>query len=491
MFRNYNYLGYNNPYYFTKEGKFEIHQNFPKAIAQFPGEKVVDPAAAIEMLNKEFFLGDRTVIENLNKTPWLAKPNTDFNHWEYDEAPKHGSLNIEEKEIAKILFQKICDEIALYVGDKKSIGILLSGGMDSRMVAGALDFLMKNNKVSNLKVTAVTWGNSNTRDVIYAKKISERLNWEWKHYPVTAEGLLQNIRETAIYGCEYSPMHLHAIPQIRDDNDFDVILAGSYGDSVGRAEFGGKNIRHVEPLLKNIHNVSSLFRDDVFEDSIKKIENDVTSYHKLFPRDEKYMQNELDYQLHYMRRMLNPCMDLFNEKMEFYQVFSHPDVYSFMWTIHPDKRNDDIYKHMLLEFVTPLDDIPWARTGLKYGEKTGIPDEYLKRHHTYVHILQKEILEDIKKMVLREEFKSLGIFKYKSIEILFKLIKYFPLNSLYYTEKVAWLASLAEMSRLYKVKGNPQLKKAEFNEYSIIYEYMKRYSRNKAGYFLRKLSLIK
>lgn len=184
-------------------------------------------------------------------------------------------------------------------------------------------------------------------------------------------------------------------------------------------------------------------------------------------------------------------MDLFNEKMEFFQFFSHLDMYCYMWSIHPDKRNDDIYKHMLLEFVTPLDDIPWARTGLKYGEKTGMPVAYLRRHHTYVHILQKEILEDIKKKVLTEEFKNLGIFKYKSIKILFKLIKYFPYNSLYYAEKVALMASLAEMCRMYIIKAKPKSNKLAFNEYYIIYENMKRYSRNKAGYFLRKLRLIK
>lgn len=491
MFENYNHLGYNNPYYFTKEGKFEIHPNFSDAVKHFHGEKVVDSAAVIEMLNKEFFLGDRSIIQNLNKTPWLAKPNKDLNHWEYDIASEHDFLIIEENEIAKILFRKICDEIELYIGDKKRIGILLSGGMDSRMVAGALDYLLQKNKINNLKVTALTWGNANSRDVIYAKKIAERLNWEWKHYPVTAKDLLQNIKETAIYGCEYSPMHLHAIPQIRDDNDLDVILAGSYGDSVGRAEFGGKNIRDVDPLLKNMHNVSNLFCNDVFKNSIKNIENDVTSYHQLFPRKKMYMQNELDYQLHYMRRMLNPCMDLFNQKMKFYQVFSHPDVYSFMWSIHPDKRNDTIYKRMLLEFETPLDDIPWARTGIKYGEKDGIPDTHLKRHHTYVHILQNEILDDIKKLVLTNEFKNLGIFKYRSIEILFKLIKYFPLNSLYYTEKVVWMASLAEMARLYKVTPGIKPKRAGFTDYYIIHEYMKRYLRNKAGYFLRKFNLIK
>ena len=48
-----------------------------------------------------------------------------------------------------------------------------------------------------------------------------------------------------------------------------------------------------------------------------------------FPEKEPYIQNELDYQLHYMRRMLNSCMDLLTEHCDFYQVFTHPDVYGY------------------------------------------------------------------------------------------------------------------------------------------------------------------
>jgi asparagine synthase (glutamine-hydrolysing) len=204
------------------------------------------------------------------------------------------------------------------------------------------------------------------------------------------------------------------------------------------------------------------------------------------------MQNELDYQLHYMRRMLNPCMDIFNQKMVFCQVFSSPEVYGFMWSLNPEKRNDKVYKYMQREFVTNLEDIPWARTGIGFGEKNGVPDTYLKRHHTYVEIIQNEILQDIKNCVLTEDFKKTGIFRYKSIKILFTLIKHFPMNSLYYLEKVIWLASLAEMIKLYKinVKEKEAIPKLVSSEYSIVKEYLKRYLRNRTGSYLRKFKLI-
>ena len=35
----------------------------------------IDPIAVIEILNKSYTFGDRTFVEDVNLTPWMAKPN--------------------------------------------------------------------------------------------------------------------------------------------------------------------------------------------------------------------------------------------------------------------------------------------------------------------------------------------------------------------------------------------------------------------------------
>jgi hypothetical protein len=467
MFQKYNHLGFNNPYYFKKEGKFVIKSNLATLLDEYGSSRKIDPVAIIEILNKTYILGDRTIIEGIQKTPWLSKPNKDNNNWEYDKIPKHGQLNLSEQEIAHTLFQKICSELQLYIGNKTQVGILLSGGMDSRMVAGALDYLLKKNKLPQaIEVTALTWGNIDSRDVIYAKEIANRLNWKWKHYTVTAKDLLNNISEAAIHGCEYSPIHLHAIPQIRDDNaNLKVILAGSYGDSVGRAEYGGWKLKFLKPFLSKMINFASIINQDVFDNTLCYVESDVKSYHTKFPEKELYVQNELDYQLHYMRRWLNPCMELLNEKSEFYQVFTHPDVYSYMWSLLPERRNDLVYKYMYNDFVTKLDDIPWARTGLPYGEKEGKPDNLKKDHHSYVKILKTEIFDDITSAINSGSLKKLGIFNLRAIKKLIFLLKLFPSNNLFFYEKLIFLASISKMVNIYKIEGmkNANIKSSNRN----------------------------
>lgn len=490
MFTHYQNLGFNNPYFFNKDGEFVVSNTLEGIIENFDLVKKIDSVAVVEILNKNFPFADRTVLQNISKTPWLAKPNTNLTEWEFSAIPLHGKFKDDPEIIARKFFDLICDEILNYLKDKKTVGLLLSGGMDSRMVAGALDYLIKTKQL-DIKVTALTWGNKNTRDVVYAERIAKILNWEWKHYTVEAKDLLNNIKETGLRGCEYSPIHLHAIPQIKETTDLDVILAGSYGDSIGRAEYGGVHVRKLPKINENILNVGHLLNEEVFHSSLPIIQQDISRYHQLFPAKEMYMQNEYDYQLHYMRRQLNPCMELLNEKSKFFQVFTSPATFKYIWNIDPSLRNDDLYKMMLTYFKTDLSQIPWARTGLKYGSVEGKTDDLLKRHHTYVEIMNDEILEDMKEFALTESIKNSGIFNYSSIEELFRLAKKYPLNSFYYTEKLAWIASLAILVDRYKVSVDSP-KEEQTQDYKKITnrEYMPKYYRNKIGGYLRNLKLI-
>ena len=491
IFEYYQNLGFNNPYFFKTNGKLSIHTKLEDTLSAFDLEKKIDSVAVVEVLNKNYPLADRTILENISKTPWLAKPNFDLTDWEYSQAPVHGKLKEEPETIARKFFDLICEEILGYLKNKKTVGILLSGGMDSRMVAGALDYLIKTNQLE-IKVTALTWGNKNARDVIYAERISIILNWDWKHYTVGAKDLLNNITETGIRGCEYSPIHLHAIPQIKASNDLDVILAGSYGDSIGRAEYGSIHISKLPQINESITNVGNLIKQEIFNNSLPIIQDDINHYHQLFPAKEAYMQNEYDYQLHYMRRQLNPCMELLNEKSNFFQVFTNPKTFEYIWSLDTSLRNDDLYKIMFSFFKTDLSQIPWARTGLKYGEKKGKSDKFARRHHTYVEIMNNEILADMKEFALTDSIKNTGIFNFASIEELFRLSKKYPLNSFYYTEKLAWIASLGILTNKYGVGvENPQIEKSKELKKITDSEYMPKYYRNKMGGYLRHLKFIK
>ena len=271
IFKFSGHLGFNNPYYFTgKDEELIISQGFEEVLKKHGGPLSINPAVITSVLNKKFVIGDHTILKNILRTPWMSYPNDQGNKWIFHELPPHLEQEKTEKEIANDLFHLLCEEIEQYIKGKTKIGVLLSGGMDSRILAACLDHVIKNRKTEVETVVAYTWGLKGSRDVEYALRIAEIFGWIWKHYPVTANHMWNNILIAGERGCEFSGFHLHAMPQIADDNSVDVILAGSYGDSVGRAEYSGKKVSNLSPIGQNLRNPASLIKKKTFLASKKK-----------------------------------------------------------------------------------------------------------------------------------------------------------------------------------------------------------------------------
>ena len=453
MFKYYNHLSFHSPYYFLNNNReIELGENFKSICDKYPNERKIDLVSIIDFINKSYFLGDRTIVKGISRSPWMSRPTSDLLSWESSDVPSHYENVLSEDAIALELFKKICAEILEYVSESTKIGVLLSGGMDSRIVAGALDYLMKTGQISNITVVGLTWGDINSRDVRYAKEIAFRLKWQWKHYIVTPNDFLNNINEVSLSGCEFSPIHLHALPQIREDNNLEVILAGSYGDSIGRAEYSSIKVKNLKPIHSNFRNWSSIIKNGLYSKYSKFCKTDVEYYQNKYPQQKTYQQYEQDYQLHYMRRMLNPCMEAIGNKMQLCQVFTNPVVFGYMWQFNPKCRNNEIYKHILGYFYTKLDDIPWARTGIPYGAKSGVKDNFSKNNHSYNDLIRNDIYYEIEKLVLSDEIYQLGIFNMSSLKNILRLVKSVPHKSYFYTERLSWIASLSKAISAYNLK---------------------------------------
>ncbi len=464
LFKNYNYLSFNNPFYFIKNREFKINGVLSNLIKDKKDRIKLDNSAIIEILTKDYILGDRTIIKEIFKTPWMAKPNKENTKWDYFKKLEFNNLELSKSEISKKLFHLLKEEVLNQVQDKKSVGILLSGGMDSRIVAGVLDSLIKNNEIEGVRVKAFTWGKKNSRDVVYAKRIADRLKWDWMHLELTSEDLFLNIKETAIRGCEFSPIHLHAMMKIREEKGVDCILAGSFGDSMGRGEYSGKIITKLNDIRSGINNKDGIFKKGIVKKYFSQIDSDILMYRNIFPQNKIHQQIEQDYQIHYWRRMLNPCMSVINEKIPLYQLFTSPELVKFIWSLDPLYRNNEIYNELLLEFNNDMTDIPWARTGLEFDRTEGITDTYDKNHYSYSNMIKTDLYDYIKDLVISENIASLNLFNMKTLVCIFKLMK----TPLYYKDivlesKLIWLASLS----LFIDLSNIELDKMDYNKYCM------------------------
>ncbi|MEA2018416.1 MAG: asparagine synthase-related protein [Campylobacterota bacterium] len=460
MFEKFNYLG-DRKYYCSFNNSNHISVNIGDVLGK---EKIVDPISVIGILMKNYPMGTRTLISQVQKTPWMARPNGEGG-WEYANLPKHGELKLSAKDIAITLKEKLEEEALEFLQNKKTIGILLSGGMDSRIIAGIVRQLQVNGDYTG-EVVALTWGLSDSRDVIYSKRISEKFNWEFMHFPINEEVLRKNIILTGEMGAEFSPVHLHAMKAVSEVQGLDGILAGSYGDSIGRGEYSGRKLDKLPSILSKGYNHYSFMLKDLEKESIEELENDLEKSRNNFFNRSELEYREIEMQMHYMNRQLNSCMSLIDEKIPLYQMFTSPSVFGYMWSLSKECRNDDVYEELLLLLTGELLDIPWARNGKLYNQKQKEPlDSYSTIYNHYGDWLRKDNRDFIIEKIGNGTLQGLGIFNENALEIWMKKWPYKgrkKANRL--DEKMAWLASLSVFVEKYNIQPVTEKYNHTFND---------------------------
>src|SRR5699024_7565759 len=126
-----------------------------------------------------------------NRAPWLAEYDDKSNAWSYFEIPPHGNKLVDPKEAAITLKDLLYEEVLTFIGSARRVGILLSGGMDSRILAGILRETQFK-KDFNGDVIVYNWGVPGSRDVWYSKRIADAYHWEYKYFPLNPDTLREN-----------------------------------------------------------------------------------------------------------------------------------------------------------------------------------------------------------------------------------------------------------------------------------------------------------
>lgn len=414
-----------------------------------------DTTSLIDLFSFRHLIGDKTLIKGISRIPWRAEVNRRTDEFRRLQVSKHGNLIQSPKEIAENLVNLLSAELLHFIGDSQSIGILLSGGMDSRIVAAVLKHLINKGYIKNSSIYALTWGDKDSRDVVYAKNIAKLYNWSWSNFTVGAEQLYNNIYEAAKYGGEYSAFHLHALPQIRDSVKLDCIIAGSYGDSIGRAEYSGRHVTQLIPFERYSNNRYRLILDDVFNSSKRECLEYVRNYRFLYIDEDDNYRDEIDYQCHYMRRMLNSCMEIVSHEMPIFQSFTSPEVFEYMWSLAPECRNDLVYKYMLEILDRELLTIPWARTGKLYMDSTGpLKDSFRKSHHRYSDYFQRELQNDIRTILLNGSYLHRAGINLETVKLYLDYVSKGAAKVTFDLQERLLLAMGIElMGEMYKVRG--------------------------------------
>jgi len=436
---------------YKASGSKQWKDNFWDVVDDVEKDVSLDIKSIISYLSFKFPFNDGTLIENIKKNPWMSriKRNGDV---ELKEIPKHGSKSIEPEIVTDNLIEKLTHELLDKCKDKKKIYILLSGGLDSRIIA-ALVAKLRNDNLITSNIIAVTWGITNSRDVYYAKIIANLLSFSWHHILLEPNNLIDNIQISAKYlGSLVSPINLHGLNWFKNVDSDSLILASIYGDSVGRNEFGGK--RMVELNFLNPRNALGLINNNIFNEYSHHLENDINRFYK---RSEDNYRPTLCALHQYSTRLrgLAHGFSFVDNFCEIYFPFTNQDVYEYMWALHPILRNDEIYKRILVKLDSNLTKIPWARTNKTIKGKSRYTKRGLsKDYHNYEKWISHDVFDEINSLIDKEWLKDTGIFDINSINKLTFEVSNNPGGLLLEKEFFIWLASFCEFNRIAKKNFN-------------------------------------
>ena len=400
----------------------------------------LDPVALATKACFPYLLGDRTLISGVSRAPWMHsfKEQT----WVKENLPMHGRSFPKPNEHINRLKSALLEEARSYICEAKTVGILLSGGMDSRVVAGIVRELQLNHL--NINVVGITWGLESSRDVIYSKEICKLFGWDFIHKPITAETLFRNIGTSAAMGAEVSALHYHCMPEVAELIGIDIILAGSYGDSVGRAEFSGKHVSKITSILPKKFDQFGLLNNDFLKNVNDQIISDSELNKDWSSNDHSMRQYEIEQECFYMRRMLQSCMQVIASKTPLFQMFTSPEVFGLMWSLEPTVRDNSWYFLLLQSLPGNLLSIPWARTGTPYNSQAvSKADSFDKRYHKYGYWLRNDLKSEVLSLIESSEIFDLKIFNERSLKcLIYNWGRSNEVGNNKVDEFITWLASL-------------------------------------------------
>lgn len=426
------------------------HKDFWEALVASGPTLHWDEAAVLGVLSWGYVPGDRTIVREVKRRPWLSEARPDGTA-QLQTVPQHGRHWYRAATAAKRLACLLENEVLRICEGRSRVYLLLSGGLDSRVIAGVLSRLRDAGRL-RAELVAVTWGINGSRDVIIAQEIARRLGFRWQHLLLTGAQIIDNVHLCARFlGAQLAPHHLHAMPWFQSMQRDALIIAASYGDSVGRAEFSKRHVLELSRLSPG--NGWGILNSGVLARARAEVQAELDSFRLRSPGRPHYVLNEHEMYGHYMRNMLAHCMGIINQWCKVYQMFTDPEVYSFMWSLHPASRTNAIYACLLEELGYGLARLPWARTGRALAGRTeAIGDGATKEFHCYNAWTREEVYDRLRPKVDPLWFERTGLFNRSAIVDLTSALKagapFFCAGPAAPHELWLWLATLRQFAEM-------------------------------------------
>ncbi|MBE9572974.1 MAG: hypothetical protein IMF11_20305, partial [Proteobacteria bacterium] len=351
------------------------HEDFPKKI---------DQQGLADFMTLGYSTRDRTLFENIKLLPpaSVATFKSDGNlsiqkYWDYSFYSEDDPLWLEEDyvdQFAKILAKATQRQI----DSSKSIGLPLSGGYDSRALAGMLDRLHFKGGVM-----AFSYGNQYAYDVVYGRNIAKNVGYEHSFIPIEST-YLRDHAERFVWLMEGTVNCLNAhmlltYPFIRA-NSLNSVMTGFFGDIIcGSAAWiysvgihGGTDDEDIFRRQYDVHadimkdkDMAVYMQDKIYQAVKGKTFETLRSRYFQCPSRNRYFRSRYFSTLERQRQYTSFNLHIFDFVAEVSSPFLDVEFVEFAYHIPPPLAiYQNVYRKMIVKHLPKVASVPHNDTKL-------------------------------------------------------------------------------------------------------------------------------
>lgn len=353
-----NHFSTKSVYYYSDadHNVFIFSTSIPAIIDTLKGMKLkmsLSVLAAYQMLNYGHMLSDFTLVENIRKLLPATVMTCDYNHRvstvEYYEYDNTSYLTDKKEDIIYNMYSLLKQSVNLGLEKDREYDydslILLSGGLDTRMIT----FLANELNINN--VTNLSFGESFCDDVRIANIIAHKLNNKFIFSSLDGGEFLKKIDENLklnFGGIQYiSSAHTYSAISSFNFDKYGLVFNGNLAD-----------ISHGDYVAAPYHTYpdsSSLrFSNNYF--FYNKIADEVDTIIKKYRNEEHFLV---------YNRGINGILSggiMYSDFTETYEVFLYPDLVDYASKMPPKyKYNESLFIECLNKYFPEAAKIKWAR----------------------------------------------------------------------------------------------------------------------------------
>ena len=383
-------FGANRHYVLQRPGALHLACEV-KALAPFLDRVEVDPAGLASMLSFGLHLGDLTLLKGvrcLNNARRLEYRADDDHlrvdsYWDYpygEQAPLQGT----EPELAASLYRHLTTALQRRLHGIDKILLPISGGLDSRTMAG---LLFRGGYAG--EVLAYSFGQPSSRDVRYGRAIARRLGYRHVTIPTPADFVTRHVEQAAWrFDAEWSaelnwgPRYSHRHPALGDTRGY-AVLSGMFGDLIlGEGAFVGAYRHKAGDAPQPVARLSevfiscnqeygppdqtlSLFVPEQAAESRERILAIIRATLAPLENLAPYFALNRSEFLHRQRRHTATVAQSVEYDRDVITPFLDNDVVDFAGRVPYELLSGKhLYKHMIRDHLPEVAALPYAKTGL-------------------------------------------------------------------------------------------------------------------------------